>query len=213
MTTSASPSAALPDERLAAGAARLAARHAGRLSVETVQRLLVDSYERLAATAHVRTHLVVLAERFTAERLDALAHTQLGVSAVPRVLFVCSHNAGRSQMAAALLKLRAGGRVTVSSAGTDPAPEVEPEVAQVLAEAGVTVKDAYPKPLTDEVVQAADIVVTMGCGDACPLVPGRRYLDWPVPDPDGAPVEIVRAIRDEIDAHITELLGSLPTEA
>ena len=213
MTTSASPSPALPDERLATGAARLAARHAGRLSVETVQRVLIDSYERLAATAHIRTHLVVLAERLTAERLDALAHVQQGTSAVPRVLFVCSHNAGRSQMAAALLSLRAGGRVTVSSAGTDPAPEVEPEVAQVLAEAGVALKDAYPKPLTDEVVQAADIVVTMGCGDACPVVPGRRYLDWPVRDPDGAPVETVRAIRDEIDTHITELLSSLPTAA
>ncbi|BBJ37587.1 low molecular weight phosphatase family protein [Streptomyces antimycoticus] len=113
-------------------------------------------------------------------------------------------------MAAALLKLRAGGRVTVSSAGTDPAAEVEPEVAQVLHEAGVALEDAFPKPLTDEVIQAADIVVTMGCGDACPVVPGRRYLDWPVADPDGAPIDAVRAIRDKIDVHITELLTSLP---
>ncbi|MEU8870183.1 arsenate reductase ArsC [Streptomyces javensis] len=208
MTTS--PSPALPDQRLAAGAARLAARHAGHFSPETVQRLLADSYLRLAETAHVQTHLVVLAERLAAERLAALAHTQAAGAGAPRVLFVCSHNAGRSQMAAALLKLRAGGRVTVSSAGTDPAAEVEPEVAQVLREAGVALEDAFPKPLTDEVVQAADIVVTMGCGDACPVVPGRLYLNWPVADPDGAPIAAVRTIRDEIDAHITELLTSLP---
>ncbi|WP_250852572.1 arsenate reductase/protein-tyrosine-phosphatase family protein [Streptomyces rhizosphaericus] len=126
-------------------------------------------------------------ERLAAERLDALAHTQaITDKALPRVLFVCSHNAGRSQMAAALLGLRAGGRVTVSSAGTDPAAEVEPEAAQVLHDAGVALEDASPKLLTDEVIQAADIVVTMGCGDACPVVPGRRYLDWPVADPDGA---------------------------
>ncbi|MER7878430.1 arsenate reductase ArsC [Streptomyces solisilvae] len=204
------PSPALPDQRLATGAVRLAARHAGHFSPETVQRLLADSYLRLAETAHVNTHLVVLAERLAAERLNALAHTQAAGSGVPRVLFVCSHNAGRSQMAAALLGLRAGGRVVVSSAGTDPAAEVEPEVAQVLIEAGVALQDAFPKPLTDEVIQAADIVVTMGCGDACPVVPGRLYLDWPVADPDGASVTAVRAIRDEIDAHITELLATLP---
>ncbi|MFF9141005.1 low molecular weight phosphatase family protein [Streptomyces albogriseolus] len=208
---SASPPPGLPDDRLAVGAARLATRHAGRFAVETVQGLLADSYRRLAETARVTTHLVVLAERLTAERLDALAHVQ-GAPGVglPRVLFVCSHNAGRSQLAAALLELRAAGRATVSSAGTHPAGEVDPYIAQVLTEAGADPVDAYPKPLTDEVVQAADIVITMGCGDACPVVPGRRYLDWPVADPDGAPVAAVRKIRDDIDARITELLASLP---
>ncbi|MES4909057.1 MULTISPECIES: arsenate reductase ArsC [unclassified Streptomyces] len=101
--------------------------------------------------------------------------------------------------------------MTVSSAGTHPVAEVEPHIAQVLGEAGVEVAGASPKPLTDEVVQAADIVITMGCGDACPVVPGRRYLDWPVADPDGAPIGEVRAIRDDIAAHITDLLTSLPT--
>ncbi|MFE9097378.1 low molecular weight phosphatase family protein [Streptomyces sp. NPDC007264] len=207
----ASPPPVLPDQRLAAGAARLAHRHAGRFSPQTVQHLLVDSYTRLADTARVHHHLVVLAERLAAERLDALAHVQGQPGAgAPRVLFVCSHNAGRSQMAAALLRLRAGGRVIVSSAGTDPAAGIEPEVAQVLTEAGVTLTDAFPKPLTDEVIRAADVVVTMGCGDACPVVPGRRYLDWPVADPSGAPVETVRSIRDAIDAHITSLLSTLP---
>ncbi|MFC9543042.1 low molecular weight phosphatase family protein [Streptomyces sp. NPDC056956] len=209
---SAVPLPALPDERLAVGAARLAARHAGRFAAETVQGLLTDSYRRLAETASVTTHLVVLAERLTAERLDALAHVQGAPgSGLPRVLFVCSHNAGRSQLAAALLEHRAAGRVTVSSAGTHPAGEVDPYIAQVLTEAGADPVDAYPKPLTDEVVQAADIVITMGCGDACPIVPGRRYLDWPVADPDGAPLEVVRQIRDDINTRITDLLAGLPS--
>ncbi|MFI1396075.1 three-helix bundle dimerization domain-containing protein [Streptomyces sp. NPDC020681] len=208
---SASPIPALPDQRLAAGAARLAARHQGHFSVETVHQLLADSYRLLAEQARVQTHLVLLAERLATDRLDALAHVQGAPGkALARVLFVCGHNAGRSQIAAALLTARAGGRVAVSSAGTEPAPEIEPYVAQVMLEAGLSLGDAFPKPLTSEVVEAADVVVTMGCGDACPVVPGRRYLDWPVADPDGAPVEAVRDIRDEIDAHITELLDSLP---
>lgn len=174
----------LPDERLAAGAARLATRHSGHFAPESALGLLAYSYSRLAEQARVRTHLVVLAERLTADRLDALARTQGLTSGPTRVLFVCSHNAGRSQMAAALLAHRAGERA-VSSA------------------------DAYPKPLTEEVVQGADIVITMGCGDACPVVPGRRYLDWPVADPDGAPIAVVRDIRDAVDTHITELLPQL----
>jgi protein-tyrosine-phosphatase len=128
------------------------------------------------------------------------------------VLFVCSHNAGRSQMAAALLAHRADGHVVVSSAGTCPATAVEPVVAQVLTEAGIDLTGTFAKALTDEVVQPADIVITMGCGDACrPIVPGRRYLDWPVTDPEGAPIAVVRGIRDGVDAHITELLASLPS--
>ncbi|MET8825815.1 arsenate reductase ArsC [Streptomyces sp. NPDC004610] len=201
---------ALPDYRLAAGIARLAMRHRGHFSPETIQRLVTDSYDRLAVRARVRAHLVVLAEQLAAERLDALAHID-GASGtgLPRVLFVCGHNAGRSQMAAALLHHRADGRVAVSSAGTDPGPGVEPVVALVLTEVGIDLCDAFPKPLTDEIVRAADIVVTMGCGDACPVVPGRRYLDWPLPDPEAAPIAVVRAIRDDIDARVTELLGSL----
>ncbi|WP_406197932.1 arsenate reductase ArsC [Streptomyces sp. NBC_01017] len=210
MTASLPP--VLPDDRLASGIARLALHYRGRFSAETIQRLVIDSYERLAEHARVRTHLVVLAEHLATERLNALAHIEGAPGCgLPRVLFVCSHNAGRSQMAAALLAHRAGGHVVVSSAGTDPAAEVEPVVAQALIEAGVDLTDAFPKPLTDEVVQAADIVITMGCGDACPVLPGRRYLDWPVTDPEGAPIAVVRGIRDEIDAHITELLASLPS--
>ncbi|MFJ4539991.1 arsenate reductase ArsC [Streptomyces tibetensis] len=210
MTASLPP--VLPDERLKSGIARLALRYRGRFSPETIQRLVTDSYERLAEHAGIRTHLVVLAEHLATERLDALAHVQGAPGCgLPRVLFVCSHNAGRSQMAAALLAHRASGHVVVSSAGTLPAAEVEPVVTQVLTEAGVDLSDAFPKPLTDEVVQAADIVITMGCGDARPVLPGRRYLDWPVTDPEGAPIAVVRGIRDAIDAHITELLVSLPS--
>ncbi|WP_433450443.1 low molecular weight phosphatase family protein [Streptomyces sp. CA-142005] len=209
MTASSPP--VLPDERLATGIAHLAVRYRGHVSPETIQRLEIDSYERLAEDARIRTHLVVLAEHLAAERLDALAYVQGAPgSGLPRVLFVCSHNAGRSQMAAALLAHRANGHVVVSSAGTRPAAEIEPAVAHVLTEVGVDFTDAFPKPLTDEVVRAADIIITMGCGDACPVMPGRRYLDWPVTDPEGAPIAVVRRIRDEIDAHITELLASLP---
>ncbi|WP_406004865.1 arsenate reductase ArsC [Streptomyces sp. NBC_00637] len=203
---------ALPEERLAAGAARLSVRHAGRFAAETVQGLLNDSHRRPAQTASVTTHLVLPAERLTAERLDALAHVQgAPVSGLPRVLFVCSRNADRSQLAAALLQQRAAGKVTVSSAGTHPGPEIEPHVALVLAEADADPAGAFPKSLTDEVERAADIVITLGCGDACPVMPGRRHLDWPVADPDGAPIAAVRRIRDDIDARITDLLASLPS--
>jgi arsenate reductase len=207
-----SPPPVLPDDRLATGADRLAVRHRGQFSAETIQGLIVDSYARLAEHARIRTHFIALAEHLAAERLDALAHIAGAPgTGLPRVLFVCSHNAGRSQMAAALPEHRAQGHVVVfSSAGTQPSEAVEPAVAQALAEAGVDVAGAFPKPLTDEVVHTAHIVVSMGCGDACPVVPGRRYLDWPVADPEGAPIAVVRGIRDETDAHITELLASLP---
>ncbi|MFE0803337.1 low molecular weight phosphatase family protein [Streptomyces sp. NPDC058812] len=206
------PAPDLPDERLAAGTARLATRHAGRFAAETVQRLLADSCRRPAATAQVTTHLAVPAERFGAERLDALAHVQ-GAPGIgpPRVPFVGSHNSGRSQPAAALPQHRAAGRATVSSAGTHPGSGAEPHVAQVLIEAGADPAGAFPKPLTDEVVRAADIVITRGCGDACPIVSGRCYPDWPVADPEGAALGAVRRIRDDTDHRISDLLAGLPS--
>ena len=195
-------------ERTGLGAARLAARHRGHFSEETVRALIADSYQRLALTATVTTHLNVLAEHLTAERLDALAAAQQTPSARPvRVLFVCDHNSGRSQIAAALLTHRASEPITVSSAGTDPASELEPHLGEILTEVGVDLGQAYPKPLTAEVVEAADFVITLGCGDACPVVPGRRYLDWPTPDPHGASPSELRCIRDAIDAHVSDLLS------
>jgi arsenate reductase (thioredoxin) len=128
---------------------------------------------------------------------------------VPEVLFVCVHNAGRSQMAAGLLQLRSHGRVAVRSAGTAPADEVNPVVVQALAEVGVDMSEEFPKPLTDEVVRAADVVITMGCGDACPIYPGKRYEDWELEDPADKDLETVRRIRDEIDARVQALVGEL----
>ncbi|HJR97331.1 MAG TPA: arsenate reductase ArsC [Actinomycetota bacterium] len=128
---------------------------------------------------------------------------------VPEVLFVCVHNAGRSQMAAALLDHHARGRVHVRSAGSAPADEINPAVIAVMDEVGVDLSKEFPKPLTTEAVQAADVVITMGCGDACPIFPGKRYLDWELPDPSGRPVSEVRPIRDEIDTRVRELLAEL----
>jgi len=134
------------------------------------------------------------------------------VSDIPEVLFVCVHNAGRSQMAAALLDHHARGWVMVRSAGSTPAERVNPAVIAAMAEVGVDLSKEFPKPLTDEVVQAADVVVTMGCGDACPLFPGKRYLDWEVDDPAGKSVEDVRIIRDEIDVRVQTLLTELEAD-
>ena len=127
----------------------------------------------------------------------------------PEILFACVHNAGRSQMAAALATLRSGGAVAVRSAGSDPVDRVDPAVVEAMAELGVDLRAETPKALTDEAVREADVVVTMGCGDACPVYPGKRYLDWELPDPAGRDVETVRAIRDEIDRRVQALLAEL----
>ena len=127
----------------------------------------------------------------------------------PEVLFVCVHNAGRSQMAAALLDRHAHGRVRVRSAGSTPADEINPSVVQAMAEVGIDISKELPKRLTEEAVGDADVVITMGCGDACPVFPGKRYLDWELPDPAGKSVGEVRPIRDEIDRRVTALLEEL----
>lgn len=125
------------------------------------------------------------------------------------MLFVCVHNAGRSQMAAGLVTLRSKGRVHVRSAGSAPGDEINPAVVEVMTEIGVDMSEEFPKPLTDEVVRAADVVITMGCGDACPIYPGKRYEDWTLEDPDGKDVATVRRIRDEIDARVQRLIAEL----
>ncbi|WP_281287959.1 arsenate reductase ArsC [Pseudonocardia hierapolitana] len=137
------------------------------------------------------------------------------MSDVPEVLFVCVHNAGRSQMAAALLDHHAEGRVHVRSAGSAPADQINPAVREVMAEIGLDLSREFPKPLTDDVVRAADVVISMGCGDACPVYPGKRYLDWELTDPAGKTAEEVRPIRDDIDARVRALLAELtaPTPA
>ena len=132
---------------------------------------------------------------------------------MPEVLFVCVHNAGRSQMAAGLLKLRSEGRIRVRSAGSTPAEEINPQAVAVLEELGIDMSEEFPKPLADEAVRAADVVITMGCGDACPIYPGKRYEDWQLDDPAGQDLETVRRIRDEIDLHVRRLVAELVPES
>jgi arsenate reductase (thioredoxin) len=182
----------------------------GVFGPETVTACLYESYDRLVATAKVNRYLVVLAERFARDRLQAIAKAEGKIVAtVPEVLFVCVHNAGRSQMAAALLDHRAGGAVHVRSAGSDPAETLNPAVVEAMSELGMDISKEFPKPLTDDVVKAADVVVTMGCGDACPLYPGKRYLDWELEDPAGKSLATVRRIRDDIDDRVKTLLTEL----
>jgi arsenate reductase len=130
----------------------------------------------------------------------------------PEVLFVCVHNAGRSQMAAGLLRLRSHGKISVRSAGSTPAAEINPNAIEALKELGIDMSEAFPKPLTDEVVRAADVVITMGCGDACPIYPGKKYEDWQIDDPAGQDLETVRRIRDELDERIQKLIAELQPE-
>ncbi len=131
------------------------------------------------------------------------------MAGIPVVLFVCTHNAGRSQMAAALLDHQAAGRVRVTSAGSQPADQLNPAVVQAMAEIGLDISREFPKPLTADQVQAADVVITMGCGDTCPVYPGRSYLDWDLPDPAGLDLAAVRPIRDEIRRRVTALLDEM----
>lgn len=191
-----------PDVVLDRLSADLAGRYAGVFSLETVQRCVQESYAELARTATVTAHLVTLTGRFATERLTALAQASGAVSKnVCEVLFVCGHNSGRSQLAAALMRHRGPAWVHVRSAGSLPAAQIQPAVLAALNEVGVDVGEEFPKPLSDEVVQAADVVITMGCGDACPVYPGKRYLDWDLPDPHGQPLEQVRDIRDALDTR------------
>ncbi|WP_409329501.1 arsenate reductase ArsC [Trujillonella humicola] len=188
----------------------LARDYADRFSREEVEAVYRDSYDRLAGTARVTAFLPVLAGRFACERLDARAVAE-GKRArrAPAVLFVCVHNAGRSQMAAAMLRSYAGDCVHVYTAGSDPAETIHPEVTAAMTEVGLDLGREFPKPLTSDVLSAADVVVTLGCGDECPVVPGRRYEDWPVADPAGATAPQVAAIRADLDTRVRELISSL----
>jgi arsenate reductase len=197
---------------LHAVAGRLGGEFAGIFSTETIDRYLQESADQFV-DAPVHDFIPVLAERFARERLRALAQVEGKlVKEVPEILFVCVHNAGRSQMAAALLDHHAQGRVHVRSAGSEPAQQINAAVVAAMDEIGINVAKEFPKPLTDEVVRAADVVITMGCGDACPIYPGKRYLDWELDDPEGKAVEAVRPIRDEIDRRVQRLLVEVVSE-
>jgi arsenate reductase (thioredoxin) len=184
----------------------------GIFSRETIERYVHESLESLPA-ARFRDFVPVLVHRFARERLRALGQAEgTIVKDVPEVLFVCVQNSGRSQMAAGLLHQRAAGLVHVRSAGSDPAETINANVVKAMEELGVDMSQEFPKPLTDEVVRAADAVITMGCGDACPIYPGKHYEDWEVDDPAEKSLEEVRAIRDDIDRRVSELLGKVTAE-
>ena len=169
---------------LARSADRLDDKFKGIFSKETVQRYVKESYELLAKNAVITVHLPSLTERFARDRLTALAQSeQMIAKEKPEILFVCVHNAGRSQMAAALAVKLSNGQVSVRSAGSAPSDSIPSTVHEAMSEIGLDLADAFPKPLTDEVVRAADVVITMGCGDACPIYPGKRYEDWELNDP------------------------------
>jgi arsenate reductase (thioredoxin) len=182
---------------------------AGIFSTETIARYIEESSDLLSG-ARISTYVPLLVHRFARERLQALAQAQGEVETEqPEVLFVCVHNAGRSQMAAGLVTLRSDGRVHVRSAGSDPADQINPAVIEAMHEIGVDMSQQFPKPLTDEVVRAADVVITMGCGDACPIYPGKKYEDWELDDPAGQDLPAVREIRDEIDRRVRHLIADL----
>jgi len=196
-------------ERLSHTAKELSEEFAGVFSAETVGRYLEESARRFAES-RLEEYVPLLSGRYARERLQALAQSEGKLAKeVPEVLFVCVHNAGRSQMAAGLLAKLAEGRVHVRTAGSAPADEINPVAIEAMAEVGIDLATEFPKPLSDEVVRAADVVITMGCGDACPIYPGKRYEDWELEDPAGKDIEAVRAIREEILARVDTLLTEL----
>ncbi len=189
---------------------KLAGRFGGIFAAETVDRYVFESYTALARTSKVRSFLVSRTERFASDRLTALATAKGAIErTVPEVLFVCVQNSGRSQMAAALLKARAGERVHVRSAGSAPSEQIDPHAVEVMGRRGISLGEEFPKPLTDDVVQAADVIVTMGCGDSCPLYVGKRYLDWTVTDPAGKSIEETEQIAADIEARVDALITEL----
>jgi arsenate reductase (thioredoxin) len=200
------------DQQLAlrSAAARLADEFDGVFGTETVERFLTSSYDQFANRATAVNFLPVMAERFARQRLKALARVEgKADDGLPTVLFLCVHNAGRSQMALGWFEQLAGDRAVAWSGGSEPGNEVNPAAIAAMKEIGIDISAEFPKPWTDEIVQAADVVVTMGCGDACPLFPGKRYEDWVLEDPDGMGVESVRPIRDEIGRRVRQLLSTL----
>ncbi|HPG74664.1 MAG TPA: arsenate reductase ArsC [Rhodoglobus sp.] len=207
------PGLAYPEEYLRRLAGDLTEKFAGVFSSETIERYVLESYTGLLRTSTVRTHLASRTIHFATDRLTALAQAKGAIErTVPEVLFVCEQNAGRSQMAAVLTAQLSQGRVHVRSAGSAPGKDLNPAVVKAMAELGLSMTEEFPKPLTDDVVQAADVVVTMGCGDACAIYPGKRYEDWELTDPAGLSLVEVRVIRDDIRTRVEALLAELLTQ-
>jgi arsenate reductase (thioredoxin) len=208
-----SPHEHLPiDHQLAlrTAAGRLAKHFTGVFATETIELFLHTSYDQFATNSTVPHFLPLLAERFAKQRLQALARVEGHLrDGKPVVLFLCTHNAGRSQMALGWLTHLAGDRAIAWSGGSEPASDINPAAVEAMAEVGIDIAGEYPKPWTDEIVRAADVVITMGCGDACPIFPGKRYEDWDLTDPDGLDLPAVRPIRDELEHRVRRLLDQL----
>ena len=195
---------------LRTAAATLAKDFDGIFGKATIELFLSTSYEQFAGRATVHTFLPLLAERVARQRLKALARVEGKANdGLPTVLFLCVHNAGRSQMALGWFNHLAGGRAVAWSGGSEPGTEVNPSAIAAMREVGIDITAEFPKPWTDEIVQAADVVVTMGCGDACPLFPGKRYEDWELEDPAGKDLDTVRRVRDDIKSRVEQLLNDL----
>ena len=189
---------------------RLASEFDGTFGRETIELFLHGSYDQFANRAHILRFLPLLAEKFARQRLRALARVEGRVTdTAPIVLFLCVHNSGRSQMALGWFNHLAGGAANAWSGGSQPGAELNPASVEAMAEVEIDITQEFPKPWTDEIVRAADVVVTMGCGDACPIFPGKRYEDWPIDDPSGEPLETVRRIRDELERRVRTLLDEL----
>ncbi|WP_306231770.1 arsenate reductase ArsC [Agrococcus beijingensis] len=204
------PGITYPERFLHALTDELSTDFHGIFASETIERYVLESYTALLRTSAVKAHLVTRVTRFAKDRLHALAEAKGAIPQDrPSVLFVCVQNAGRSQMAAAIAAERSSGRLVVRSAGSMPATSLNPAVVSAMAEIGLDLTGEFPKPLTDDVVRAADVVVTMGCGDACPIYPGKHYEDWQLDDPEHATPEDVRRVRDEITVHVDRMLDQL----
>ncbi|WP_407343760.1 arsenate reductase ArsC [Pengzhenrongella phosphoraccumulans] len=200
------------DQRLAlkTAAAQLAGDFDGVFGAETIDRFLHSSYDQFAGRATVLTFLPLLAERFARQQLHALAKVEgLTHDGLPVVLFLCTHNAGRSQMAMGFFHRLAGAAAIAWSGGSEPGTEVNPAAIAAMRERGIDISTEFPKPWTDDVVRAADVVITMGCGDACPIFPGKRYEEWTLDDPQGMDTEHIRPVRDAIELRVRHLLQEL----
>jgi arsenate reductase (thioredoxin) len=201
------------DQQLAlrTAATRLHREFEDTFGVETIERFLHTSYDQFSGRANF---LPLLAERFARQRLHALARVEGKIiDGKPTVLFLCTHNAGRSQMALGYFTHLAGDRAVAWSGGSEPGNEINRAAIAAMAEIGIDITGEFPKPWTDEIVQAADVVITMGCGDACPVFPGKRYENWELPDPAGQGLDAVRPIRDDIEERVRRLLADLNVAA
>lgn len=190
-------------------AVRLQREFDGTFNAETIERYINDSQQHLTSQATISMWLPILIERVTRERLKALARLETPGMVKPAVLFLCDHNAGRSQIAAGWLRHLAGERVEVFSGGSVPAADTNQAVVESMAAVGIDISTEYPKPWTDEVAKAVDVIVTMGCGDACPIIAGKQYLDWDIPSPTGQAPDELAEIRDDVRTRVEALMGSL----